>query len=90
MKVLTVNIYLRSSFSLKVNDFGKELMKSYRLMLLLRLHSNIKFVFNLVFEDSEENNMLYIIIRYTQSGFSLDLYSVYYLNCAKLLIEISA
>ena len=75
MKVLIVNIYLRSSFSLKDSDFGKELVKSYRLVLQLRLHPNIKFAFNLVSKIQRK------IIQFTENN---NLCCVYYLNCVKL------
>ena len=77
MKVLIVNIYLRSSFSLRDSDFGKELVKNYRLVLQLRLHPNIKSALNLVSKIQRK------IIQFTENN---NLRCVYYLNRVKLNI----
>lgn len=77
MKVLIVNIYLRSSFSLRDSDFGKELVKNYRLVLQLRLHPNIKSTLNLVSKIQRK------IIQFTENN---NLRCVYYLNRVKLNI----
>lgn len=77
MKVLIVNIYLRSSFSLRDSDFGKELVKNYRLVLQLRLHPNIKSALNLVSKIQRK------IFQFTENN---NLRCVYYLNRVKLNI----